>query len=81
MSWAPVTLGGITATMSNITVKKVRVTLTGPVATAGQRNSSNPGNIPRPSLPQTFELVGRDSQGNVIVKYGFYAKTVVRPSW
>ncbi|OTQ71888.1 hypothetical protein, partial [Gilliamella apis] len=34
----------------------------------------NPGRINRISLPQTFELVGRDSSGNAVVKYGFVLK-------
>ena len=74
LSWEPVSHGGITATMSDSTSKRVRVTLSGPVATSSQHMSSNPGNIPRPSLPQTFELVGRDSRGNAVVKYGFTLK-------
>ncbi|MCX8593901.1 hypothetical protein [Gilliamella sp. B3367] len=73
LSWSPVSLGGITATMTNSPINSgaVRVTLTGPFATESQINSSNPGLIPKPSLPQTFELVGRDSRGNAVVKYGF----------
>ncbi|WP_141671325.1 hypothetical protein [Gilliamella sp. Gris1-4] len=47
-----------------------RVTLTGPKADSSQINSSNPGSLTRPSLPQTFELVGSDSNGNE-VRYGF----------
>ncbi|OCG36146.1 hypothetical protein [Gilliamella sp. Gris1-4] len=47
-----------------------RVTLTGPRASSSQISSSNPGSLTRPSLPQTFELVGRDSNGNE-VRYGF----------
>ncbi|MBI0155488.1 hypothetical protein [Gilliamella sp. W8128] len=71
LSWAPVSHGGITATMTGSTSTSVRVTLTGPVATS---YSDNPGRIGRPSLPQTFELVGRDSRGNAVVKYGFVLK-------
>ena len=74
LSWSPVSRGGITATMSNSTATGVRVTLTGPVATESQWNSSNPGPITKPTLPQTFELVGRDSSGKAIVKYGFTLK-------
>ena len=48
-----------------------RVTLHGPKADSVQINSSNPSPLTRPSLPQTFELVGKDSNGNVVVKYGF----------
>ncbi len=74
LSWSPVSHGGITATMTNSTATSVRVTLTGPVATESQSNSSNPGLISKPTLPQTFELIGRDSSGNPIVKYGFELK-------
>ncbi|WP_131798847.1 hypothetical protein [Gilliamella apis] len=74
LSWAPVSHGGITATMTNSTSTSVRVTLTGPVATISQMQSNNPGRIDSLSLPQTFELVGRDSSGNTVVKYGFKLK-------
>jgi hypothetical protein len=73
LSWSPVTVGGITATMKR-EYTSVHVTLTGPVATSAQISSSSPGNIPRPSLPATFELVGRDSRGNAVIKYGFELK-------
>ncbi|PXY90602.1 hypothetical protein DKK77_11080 [Gilliamella apis] len=69
LSWAPVSHGGITATMTDSRSTSVRVTLTGP-AVIGY----NPGRTDRPSLPQTFELVGRDSSGNAVVKYGFVLK-------
>ncbi|MBI0061720.1 hypothetical protein H3T83_11000 [Gilliamella sp. M0320] len=75
LSWAPVSHGGITATMTDSTSTSVRVTLTGPAVTdPNQWESANPGRIARPSLPQTFELVGRDSSGNAVVKYGFELK-------
>ncbi|OTQ53395.1 hypothetical protein [Gilliamella apis] len=75
LSWAPVSHGGITATMTNSTSTSVRVTLTGPAVTdANQWGSENPYSISRPSLSQTFELVGRDSSGNAVVKYGFKLK-------
>ncbi|OTQ75906.1 hypothetical protein B6C90_05190 [Gilliamella apis] len=74
LSWAPVSHSGITATMTNSTSTSVRVTLTGPVATPSQWQSENPGRIDSLSLPQTFELVGRDSRGNAVVKYGFVLK-------
>ena len=74
LSWSPVSLGGITVTMSNSTATSVRVTLTGPYATQSQRNSSSPGPISKPTLPQTFELVGRDTNGTPVVKYGFTLK-------
>ncbi|MCX8595693.1 hypothetical protein [Gilliamella sp. B3367] len=72
--WSPVSQGGITVTMSNFTATRVRVTLTGPAATQSQKDSSSPGLISRPTLPQTFELVGRDSNGAPVVKYGFTLK-------
>ncbi|OCF99946.1 hypothetical protein A9G16_02870 [Gilliamella apicola] len=80
LSWAPVSHGGITATMTNSTdmyhtkYRIVKVTLTGPVATESQWSSDNPGQVDRLSLPQVFELVGRDSSGNAVVKYGFELK-------
>ncbi|MCX8676008.1 hypothetical protein J3U16_11985, partial [Gilliamella sp. B3023] len=74
LSWSPVSLGGITVTMSNPTATRVRVTLTGPYATPSQINSDSPSPISKPTLPQTFELVGRDSNGAPVVKYGFTLK-------
>ncbi|PXY93253.1 hypothetical protein [Gilliamella apis] len=76
LSWAPVSHGGITATMTESPYyrERIRVTLTGPVATPSQWRSDNPGQIARLSLPQVFELVGRDSSGNAVVKYGFVLK-------
>ncbi|MBI0154631.1 hypothetical protein H3U97_06975 [Gilliamella sp. W8128] len=75
LSWATVSHGGITATMTNSTSTSVRVTLTGPAVTDyNQMQSDNPSRIARPSLPQTFELVGRDRRGNAVVKYGFELK-------
>ncbi|MWN32953.1 hypothetical protein GQ596_10915, partial [Gilliamella sp. Pra-s60] len=50
-----------------------RVTLHGPRASSSQTSSINPGRITVPSLPQTFELVGRGSNGNE-VRYGFVLK-------
>ncbi|MCX8663196.1 hypothetical protein [Gilliamella sp. B2911] len=74
LSWSPVSRSGIIATMSNSTATSVRVTLTGPYATESQHNSNNPSPISKPTLPQTFELVGRDSNGTPVVKYGFTLK-------
>ena len=74
LSWSPVSHGGITATMSNPTATSVRVTLTGPYATPSQISSANPGPLSTISLPQTFELVGRDNNGNPVIKYGFTLK-------
>ncbi|OTQ55247.1 hypothetical protein B6C97_11190 [Gilliamella apis] len=73
LSWAPVSHAGITATMTDSTSTGVRVTLTGPFATYSQQQSERNG-IASPSLPQVFELVGRDSSGNAVVKYGFKLK-------
>ncbi|OTQ67805.1 hypothetical protein B6D17_11190 [Gilliamella apis] len=74
LSWAPVSHGGITATMTDSTSTLVKVTLTGPFTTYSQWKSENPVRIARPSLPQVFELVGRDRRGNAVVKYGFKLK-------
>ena len=75
LSWATVSHGGITATMTDSTNTSVKVTLTGPAVTdPNQWYSDNPSRIARPSLPQVFELVGRDSSGNAVVKYGFELK-------
>ena len=75
LSWATVSHGGITATMTDSTNTSVKVTLTGPAVTdPNQWYSDNPSRIARPSLPQVFELVGRDSRGNAVVKYGFELK-------
>ncbi|OCG03713.1 hypothetical protein A9G19_04815 [Gilliamella apis] len=75
LSWAPVSHSGITATMTDSTSTSVKVTLIGPAVTdPNQWESENPDRIDRPSLPQVFELVGRDSSGNAVVKYGFELK-------
>ena len=71
LSWAPVSHGGITATMTRSTRGEVQVTLKGPFV---RGTETNPGRVNVPSLPQTFELVGRDSSGNAVVKYGFVLK-------
>ncbi|OCG08743.1 hypothetical protein A9G13_01395 [Gilliamella sp. wkB178] len=87
LTWPTVTQGGITATMTVNPPRdscvgyfgcfnpdgasSVRVTLTGPAATAAQQQSASPGSIARPTLPQTFVLVGKDSSNNEVLKYGF----------
>ena len=71
LTWAPVTRSGITATMRYTYNNVVRVTLTGPAVSDSQATSNSPGRIAKPSLPQTFELIGRDGSGNEVVKYGF----------
>ncbi|MCO6550974.1 MAG: hypothetical protein J6580_09895 [Gilliamella sp.] len=81
LTWEPVTLGGITATVTNVVAEDwwipyedrgvvARVKLTGPEART-QRNNPKPSQIAKPRLPQTFELVGRDRDGVEVVKYGF----------
>lgn len=81
LKWEPVEHNGITATIdANSTGNRVKVTLTGPVASKQQWNSDRPNEIAneikilRPNLPQTFELVGKDDNGNAIIKYGFKLK-------
>ncbi|MBI0154628.1 hypothetical protein [Gilliamella sp. W8128] len=76
LSWAPVTQSKITATITpnNSTGTSVKVTLTGPFAKPEQWDSDSPGHIFKPNLPQVFELVGRDNNGNAVVKYGFVLK-------
>ena len=79
LNWEPVSPNGdIKAIMTpNASGTTVHVLLEGPVGTKSQWNSADPsslGEIKRPRLPQTFELVGRDSHGNEVAKYGFVLK-------
>ena len=76
LNWAPVTRSNITATITpnNSAGTSVKVTLTGPVAIPSQWDLDSPGHIFKPNLPQVFELVGRDNNGNAVVKYGFQLK-------
>ncbi|OCG09074.1 hypothetical protein A9G13_03185 [Gilliamella sp. wkB178] len=76
LTWPTVSQGGITATMtpSPDNANNIRVTLTGPAATAAQQSSATPGSIATPSLPQTFVLVGKDSSNSEVVRYGFVLK-------
>ena len=76
LNWGdPITQGGITVTMTpDVTGEKVRVTLTGPVAKLDQIAQNNSEQVDKPTLPQTFELVGRDNSGQAVVKYGFELK-------
>ncbi|ORF46727.1 hypothetical protein [Gilliamella apicola] len=77
LSWAPVVSpnGDIKAiTKPDSSGTSVRVLLEGPAAKESQMNVLEPGNIHRPSLPQVFEFVGRDSSGKAIAKYGFELK-------
>jgi hypothetical protein len=83
--WEPITLGGITATVTNVVANDkwlpdedkgqvvARVKLTGPDA-SNQWYNPNPSRIAKPWLPQKFELVGRDIYGGEVVKYGFVLK-------
>ncbi|OCG07958.1 hypothetical protein A9G13_07075 [Gilliamella sp. wkB178] len=73
LTWPTVSQGGITATMTPLPYHPnyIRVTLTGPVATAAQISSATPGSVATPSLPQTFVLVGKDRRNREILKYGF----------
>ncbi|NUF26445.1 hypothetical protein [Gilliamella sp. ESL0254] len=68
-TWSVVTNGDITATVNS----RGKVILRGPRASGTQINSSRPSRLTVPSLPQRFELVGRDSRGNE-VRYGFVLK-------
>ena len=79
LNWEPVSPNGdITAIMTpNDSGTSVRVLLKRPVAKPLQWSTDNPrslGSIPNPTLPQTFELVGRNSSGEAVVKYGFQLK-------
>ena len=85
LTWEDVSPNGdIKATMTYLNSSDpsiVRVTLNGPVATPQQWRVDDPGwagkKIIAPSLPQTFELVGKgkDSHNNdIMLKYGFVLK-------
>ncbi|OCG41784.1 hypothetical protein [Gilliamella sp. Bif1-4] len=82
LTWDSVTRGGITATVIEKEIdwwesgisneeKVTRVMLTGPKASDAQKQTDSPDPIPKPNLPQVFELEGKDSNKNVVVKYGF----------
>ena len=77
LTWGtPITHDGITATVTRKTKcnaqcdVEFRVTLTGPEA-RNQWFNPYSSRIARPRLPLTFELVGRDREGNEVIKYGF----------
>ena len=77
LSWDPVVSpnGDIKAiTKPDSSGTSVRILLEGPAAKESQMSVLEPGNIHRPSLPQVFEFVGRDSSGKAITKYGFELK-------
>ncbi|MWN06800.1 hypothetical protein, partial [Gilliamella sp. Pas-s95] len=85
LTWSVVTNGDITATVTSVTANDywipsvdrgkvvARVKLSGPRADSSQLRSANPSPLTRPTLPQRFELVGRDSDGNE-GRYGFVLK-------
>lgn len=74
LTWSNVSVGGITAKVSNITNNSVRITLDGPYASVSQSDSNNPSPVAKPSLPAVFELEGKDSKNNTVIKYGFSLK-------
>ncbi|WP_141673020.1 hypothetical protein [Gilliamella sp. App6-5] len=80
--WEPVTHEGITATVEwkHVTAamwmdgpeEVTRVTLTGPkIDDYDLAMHPYPNVVHKPHLPQTFELVGKDREGNEVVTYGF----------
>ncbi|NUF49438.1 hypothetical protein [Gilliamella sp. ESL0250] len=72
LAWPTVTHGGITATMTpKANSNTIRVVLTGPTATEAEQQADNPSQITKPTLPQTFELVGYDISGREALRYGF----------
>ena len=84
LTWKSISNGTIKATMDYLDESDpsiVRVTLKGPVATKKQWDSVNPNEVKGeekiivPLLPQTFELVGKDSDNDdIVLKYGFVLK-------
>jgi hypothetical protein len=54
----------------NRSMSFLKVTLKGPEANSQWQNPY-PSRIAVPRLPQTFEIIGRDSEGNEVIKYGF----------
>ncbi|MWP61982.1 hypothetical protein [Gilliamella sp. Pas-s25] len=55
----------------NRSMSFLKVTLKGPATTNSQWQNPYPSRIAVPRLPQTFEIIGRDSGGNEVIKYGF----------
>ncbi|NUF50205.1 hypothetical protein [Gilliamella sp. ESL0250] len=75
LTWPTVKNEGITAIMiPNEIGNRVRVTLAGPMASETKKQTAEPSRISKPTLPQTFELVGYDSSGKTVIKYGFVLK-------
>ncbi len=81
LTWENVEQGKITTivtpTPGDSTGTSFRVILKGPFATEEQWESNEPNNIkviPNVELPKTFELIGRNSSGDAVVKYGFQLK-------
>lgn len=77
LTWPTVTKDGITATITQTpdvpAGTRVRVTLTGPVATKNQIGSDLPGAAGLPGFRE-MELVGVNDKGKEVVKYGFRIK-------
>ncbi|MCX8738953.1 hypothetical protein J3U56_06430 [Gilliamella sp. B2824] len=76
LTWPTVSQGGITATVtpSPDNTNNIRVTLTGPAATASQQESATSGSVATPTLPQTFVIEGKDSRNKTVLSYGFELK-------
>ena len=76
LRWTPINKSNIIATVSfnNATGSSIKVTLSGPSADLTQWDLDSPAPIFKPDLPQVFELLGRDYQNNIVVKYGFVLK-------
>jgi hypothetical protein len=84
LTWEPVTHEGIRATINYSSGRGIhvghyfkclmyvcfKVLLTGPEGPSDWRNPY-PNRIAKPRLPQTFEIIGRDREGNEVIKYGF----------
>lgn len=72
LSWDPVTVGNLTATVSDVTNNRIKVTLNGPKADSAMADASaDPVSV----LPATFELIGKDSEDSTKVKYVFTLKS------
>lgn len=76
LKWFVVTQGSITAEIidGGHTLGSIRIKLHGPKPTESQKQMTKPGSVAIPKLPQTFELVGYDSEGKEMLKYGFVIK-------
>lgn len=74
LNWSSVTKEGITIDVQDRGYNNITMTLLGPHATRAQALSKTPGKLITPNLPQTFEIVGYDSNNNAGFKYGFVLK-------